>query len=114
MLKKLQSLKARSKNATKPQKSIPAIHIAFRLWVGDLKVFRTLQFQHGERLFIRGEDGAYSQLTIRSLFEVFEMQHKRGVTYHRSWPEQLKHAAIGGLVGVAITFLLFWAFGVFN
>lgn len=71
MSNKCKNLKGQSKNAIKVQKSIPDIHIAFKQHVQGLKVYPTLVFQHGERLFIRGEDGQYSHLVIRALFEVF-------------------------------------------
>ena len=71
MSNKCKSSKGQSKNVTKAQKSTPDIHIAFKQHVQDLKVYPTLVFQHGERLFIRGEDGEYSHLVIRALFEVF-------------------------------------------
>lgn len=57
MSNKCKNLKGQSKNVTEVQKSTLDIHIAFK--------------QHGERLFIRGEDGQYSHLVIRALFEVF-------------------------------------------
>ncbi|MEG1884861.1 MAG: hypothetical protein RR182_01135 [Alistipes sp.] len=105
MSKKLQNLKAQSSSVTEPLSSTQNIHTAFKPWVKKLKVYPTLVFQFGERLFIRGEDGQYASLTVRALFEVFEMQEDRKNTF--------MNGLIGGFMGVLITVLLFFAFGVY-
>lgn len=113
MSNKCKNSKGQSKNATKAQKGTLDIHIAFKQHVQGLKVYPTLAFQHGERLFIRGEDGQYSRLVIRALFEVYKMNQKRGVTYYNSRAERVRNGLIGGVVGVAIFFLLCFGYGVY-
>lgn len=72
MSKKYKNLKARSKSVTKKQSNTHDIHTAFKQHVQKLKIYPTLVYQHGERLFIRSDDGGYNSLVIRALFEVYE------------------------------------------
>ena len=100
MSKKFQSSKAKWHSAIRSLRITRSIHTAFKRHVARLKVYPTLVYQHSDHLFMLGENGEYKILVVRALYEVYIM-------------EKIKNGLMGGAVGVAITALIFLAYGVY-
>lgn len=116
MWKLLKNIKGLGINASQTPENTRNIHTAFKQMLKNHPEYKNLVFTHGERLFMRDLDGTYVIQVTRLLFEAFEMNTKRGVTYRyftRARKDTLKHCIGGIVLGVFLTVVLALAMGVY-
>ena len=116
MLKLLKNIAGLGSNVPQKPESTPNIHTAFKQQIKNPPEYTNLVTTHGERLFMRDLDGTYVIQVTRLLFEAFEMNTKRGVTYRyftRARKETLKHCLGGVVLGVFLTTIIFKGLGVY-
>ena len=63
--------------------------IDFKQWLQSTPEYKTLVFQHGERLFIR-RDGEYDILTVRLAYRAWCQSDMKGLNYDSYTPMRFK------------------------